>query len=121
MYAIRSYYAYVLEVLIENNVPYSHICLFVPFPNFEKYATRNNDENIRANNLNLKVISEGCQFNVSGGNSGTFGQKCYRRNIALCENADVLFTNLSSNKGGTANTVNLAKNHFKIPVINIHC
>ena len=109
-----------LEILMAEYVPFDHIKLLVPFVGFEKYTGRSHqEENMRVFAYNKKVVAEGIELIECGGNSGTFGQKCYKRNQALCDGSDVIYTNWNQSRGGTANTCNIAK-VMGLKVINIH-
>jgi uncharacterized phage-like protein YoqJ len=105
-----------LEVLLESKVDKKNILLAVPFRGFEKYAGfKHPKENQAAYEFNYTC---GVEIKEVGGRDGSFGQKCFNRNIYLVDNCDIIFTNWDSSNGGTANTVKLAikKN---IPVVNI--
>ncbi len=106
-----------LELLLEEKVPKEQILIAVPFKGFEKYAGRSHvKENSHAQKLNYSC---GVQYKEVGEKTGSYGQKCFRRNLYMIQNSEIVFTNWDGTSGGTANTVKLAINK-KIPVININ-
>ena len=105
-----------LKVLLEAGVEKSKIILAVPFRGFEKYAGfKHPKENQESYDLNYSC---GVKVQEVGGRDGSFGQKCFTRNIFLVDNADMIFTNWDGSKGGTANTVKLAERK-KMTIINV--
>lgn len=105
-----------LKVLLSCNVPKSQIILAVPFRGFEKYAGfKHPKENQESYDLNYSC---GVKILEVGGKTGTFGQKCFIRNIYMVDNSNIIFTNWDGSTGGTANTVKLAIKK-KMPIVNI--
>lgn len=105
-----------LEALLELGVAKDKITLAVPFRGFEKYAGfKHPKENQASYDLNYNC---GVKVLEVGGRDGSFGQKCFKRNIYMVDNSEIVFTNWDGTKGGTANTVKLAEKK-KLPIINI--
>lgn len=105
-----------LRVLLSHNVPKDRIILSVPFKGFEKYAGKSHPkENQASFDLNY---SSGVIVKEVGGKEGSFGQKCFKRNMFMVDNSEILFTNWDGTSGGTANTVKLAQRK-NIKIVNV--
>lgn len=104
-----------LEVLL-TLVPKEKITLAVPFRGFEKYSSKNDIQNQHAFKLNYSC---GVKVLEVGGSEGSFGQKCYRRNHYLVQEAELLIAFHDGSKSGTGHTVTLAKLKH-IPIINLY-
>jgi len=109
-----------LELLLNLKVDSKRVIVMVPFLGFERYATR--DESI--NSVATRLISRARERDIEireicNGYGLSYGQKCYKRNQALVDKSDIIFTNWNgAPKGGTFNTVTLAK-RFGLTVVNI--
>lgn len=104
-----------LEALL-TLVPKEQIELAVPFRGFEKFAGfKHPEENMATYELNYTC---GVEIKEVGGSTGSFGQKCFKRNIYMVDNAEIIFTNWDGSSGGTANTIKLAKRKG-IKIVNV--